>query len=62
MENELPVVESKHRHAHGDPNQPGLPTELVLRAPEILVVTNELQWSSSAPATQPTWRSAAPHT
>jgi len=40
MENELPVVESDHCHANGDLNQPSLPTELVLGAPEIPVVSN----------------------
>ena len=40
MEDELSVGESEHRHANRDRNQPGLPTELVLGAPEIRVVTN----------------------
>jgi hypothetical protein len=38
MEDELPVVEPEHRHANRDRNQPGLPTELVLGAPDIRVV------------------------
>jgi hypothetical protein len=47
MEDELSVGESDHRHANGDPDQPALPTELVLGAPEIRVVLNQRQGSDS---------------
>jgi hypothetical protein len=39
MEDEL-SIEPEYRHANRDRNQPGLPTELVLGAPEIRVVPN----------------------
>jgi len=40
MEDELPVGEPDHRHADRDRDQPGLPTALMLGAPEIRVVPN----------------------
>ena len=40
MEDELPVGEPDYSHANRDPNQPSLPTEQVLGAPEIRVVPN----------------------
>jgi hypothetical protein len=47
MEDEPPVAEPDYRHANGDRNQPDLPTELVLGAPQIRVVPNQRQGSDS---------------
>ncbi len=38
MQDEPPVVESKHRHANRDRDQASLPAELMLDAPEVGVV------------------------
>ena len=47
MEYELAVAESDHRHAYGDGDQPGLPGELVLGAPEVRGMANQFQRSDS---------------
>jgi len=41
MKDELTAGESEYRHSNGDPDQAGLPTELVLSAPEVRVVLNQ---------------------
>ena len=38
MENEPPVAQPDYRHADGNPDQAGLPAELMLGAPKIRVV------------------------
>ena len=38
MQDEPIVVESEYGHTNGDRDQPGLPTELMLTAPEIRVM------------------------